>query len=216
MKRFAFYSFSFCIILVIAGQVKAVTTLSTLPFSSGISPFGEPDSATYGQTITVPAVDNVLDTFSFWSDDILDNSFPDYVDFAAYVMAWDGNKATGPILWQSIMQTSTNNGGADGFEKFSFDTGGVALTPGEQYVLFLSSSDFFDGSNGVSNTPAGGTAYTGGHFVYMSNGSDFSALTTNNWDQLIDLDWSFEASFCLLYTSPSPRDATLSRMPSSA
>jgi len=29
-------------------------------------------------------------------------------------------------------------------------------------------------------------------------------------------DWSVEASTCLLYTSPSPRDATLSRMPSSA
>ena len=26
----------------------------------------------------------------------------------------------------------------------------------------------------------------------------------------------FKASYCLLYTSPSPRDATLSRMPSSA
>ena len=30
-------------------------------------------------------------------------------------------------------------------------------------------------------------------------------------DTIIDLD-----SICLLYTSPSPRDATLSRMPSSA
>ena len=35
-------------------------------------------------------------------------------------------------------------------------------------------------------------------------------------------DWSFSGPFgtfdkaCLLYTSPSPRDATLSRMPSSA
>ena len=27
---------------------------------------------------------------------------------------------------------------------------------------------------------------------------------------------SLESNFCLLYTSPSPRDATLSRMPSSA
>ena len=29
-------------------------------------------------------------------------------------------------------------------------------------------------------------------------------------------DWTFEEGACLLYTSPSPRDATLSRMPSSA
>ena len=32
----------------------------------------------------------------------------------------------------------------------------------------------------------------------------------------IVLTWLFELKVCLLYTSPSPRDATLSRMPSSA
>ena len=31
-----------------------------------------------------------------------------------------------------------------------------------------------------------------------------------------DLIWTGNDHFCLLYTSPSPRDATLSRMPSSA
>ena len=29
-------------------------------------------------------------------------------------------------------------------------------------------------------------------------------------------DWAYHTMICLLYTSPSPRDATLSRMPSSA
>ena len=33
---------------------------------------------------------------------------------------------------------------------------------------------------------------------------------------VIDLDPQGNATTCLLYTSPSPRDATLSRMPSSA
>ena len=41
--------------------------------------------------------------------------------------------------------------------------------------------------------------------------SDWTALQTNS----VFLDVS-EPSACLLYTSPSPRDATLSRMPSSA
>ena len=30
------------------------------------------------------------------------------------------------------------------------------------------------------------------------------------------LEWNIKSTTCLLYTSPSPRDATLSRMPSSA
>ena len=34
-----------------------------------------------------------------------------------------------------------------------------------------------------------------------------------NWNGSIDLNWDYT---CLLYTSPSPRDGLLSRMPSSA
>ena len=46
------------------------------------------------------------------------------------------------------------------------------------------------------------------------------ALVQNQHYQ-IDFDlskgtWNYYDSDCLLYTSPSPRDATLSRMPSSA
>ena len=37
-----------------------------------------------------------------------------------------------------------------------------------------------------------------------------------NGDELKLEDWERIASFCLLYTSPSPRDRTRSRMPSSA
>ena len=53
--------------------------------------------------------------------------------------------------------------------------------------------------------------------VTLARGDDADALTTESgrdddgttWDA----DWYGD---CLLYTSPSPRDATLSRMPSSA
>ena len=41
----------------------------------------------------------------------------------------------------------------------------------------------------------------------LSDSSQVKDLVNNTIDKL---------SFCLLYTSPSPRDATLSRMPSSA
>ena len=35
-------------------------------------------------------------------------------------------------------------------------------------------------------------------------------LTADDWEEIEEYE------YCLLYTSPSPRDATLSRMPSSA
>ncbi len=178
-----------------AAQVQAVTTISTLPFGSRVSPFGEPDTATYGQTITAPAYDNILESFSFWLNDEYP-SVPDPVEFAAYVMAWNIDRATGPVLWQSVMQTTTNNGGADGLEEFAFNTGGLALIPGNQYVLFLSASNFIDtGIKGTAGSVFGRTAYAGGYFVFMNNGSDFSVLTKNPWANITTEDWAFEASF---------------------
>ena len=37
-----------------------------------------------------------------------------------------------------------------------------------------------------------------------------------NCSREVDIIWMRQTNDCLLYTSPSPRDATLSRMPSSA
>ena len=53
--------------------------------------------------------------------------------------------------------------------------------------------------------------YNGERFIRVT--LDSLAAQTLRPDRVIVLD---DASTCLLYTSPSPRDATLSRMPSSA
>jgi hypothetical protein len=80
------------------GDAWAITVIDTTPTwngSDGVSAFGEPGAATYGQSFTVTGTETHLDSFSFWLNDFLN---PDAVDFAAYVMAWDGTKATGSIL----------------------------------------------------------------------------------------------------------------------
>ena len=58
---------------------------------------------------------------------------------------------------------------------------------------------------------------------YDVSGSQNGATFQATFDGLRDIDigpdgaiYVAEANNCLLYTSPSPRDATLSRMPSSA
>ena len=179
------------VLLAVTSQASAATSISTLPFGGTVGDFGEPDTATYGQTVTVPAVDNILDSFSFWLDDY---TVPT-VDFAGYVMAWDGTKATGSVLWNSAPLSTTNNGGQGDLEKFTFNTGGLSLTSGAQYVLFVSASDYFDGSTGYSSSVFGQTPYAGGDFVYLNNGSDFSKLTATAWDQLTWADFAFEAEF---------------------
>ena len=53
--------------------------------------------------------------------------------------------------------------------------------------------------------------------IFLGNSSYGIEAAANTYfdNALADLDVS-ESATCLLYTSPSPRDATLSRMPSSA
>ena len=64
--------------------------------------------------------------------------------------------------------------------------------------LRVKSSEFIDETNRISFKFDGKTYYG------FKGDTLASALIANN------------VHFCLLYTSPSPRDATLSRMPSSA
>lgn len=181
------------------GAVQAATLIDTTTAwngASSIQSFGESNTATYGQTFTTPTTDNFLDSFTFFLNDDLN---PDVVDFAGYVMAWDGAKATGPILYNSFVSegSARSTTGASGFEQFTFNTGGITLTPGQQSVAFLSASNFFDGSDGTAVMGLANDTYPGGEFIYFNNGSDFNLLTTNQWDctNCSIGDAAFSASF---------------------
>ena len=58
-----------------------------------------------------------------------------------------------------------------------------------------------------------GRPTSGGHERFLSPGQIFSKP---DFDKLITYLKGFESYTCLLYTSPSPRDLSTSRMPSSA
>lgn len=166
--------------------------------SSSTGNFGEVSTATHGQTFTVSGTNTVLNSFTFYLDDI---SNPGPVDFAGYVAAWDGNKAMGPILFTSSAMSTTNNSGAGGFEEFTVNTGGISLVSGEQYVAFFSASNYFDTVTGTSllgraDTPF--APYTGGKYVFNDNGSDFGALTTTNWGTNV-----FDLAFKMDFSDPS-------------
>ena len=165
--------------VAIAGSVAAAPIDTTgATFGGSASSFGEPDTATYGQTFTATAGSTQLNSFTFRFNDF----DPATVDFAAYVYAWDGSKAAGPQLFASGQLTSTNNGGADGYEVFGVNTGGIQLTAGQQYVAFFSASLFFDGSAGGSVWELSiSDVYAGGNFVFNNNGSNFNSLTTQAW-----------------------------------
>lgn len=165
--------------------------------TNAVSPFGEQNTATYGQTITAPAGAPILTSFSFFLDDYMN---PDTADFQAYVFAWDGQKATGPALFQSSPISTTNNNGNDGFEEIAISTGTIALTAGQEYVLAFNASNQFDSEIGtarwgtINNHASGPDTYAGGTFVFLNNGSDFSQLNSTPWSER-DGDLAFKATF---------------------
>lgn len=183
------------ILLALGSRIDAALLINTTPAWNGTSSvglFGETNSATFGQTFTAGSSGLVLNSFTFFIDDNEENS--DNVEFAAYVARWDGSKATGSMLFTGPKMETTNNGGADGFEQFTVDTGNISLTGGQQYVAFFCASNYFDGVYGTSQwgiTDSPQDAYDGGNFVYLNNGSNFSLLTAYNWEQWTDQDLAF-------------------------
>jgi hypothetical protein len=188
------------VVLAISGAAAeaAVTTISTLPITGGLPWIGEGDwayEATIGQTITVEDGYETLDSWSFWVQEVtyIPPIIPDHVDFRAYVMAWDGTEATGDVLWMSDPWATDGSGLA---QQFTFTPpGGLLLVPGEQYVLFISASECFDGLWGVGIPFGGQEEYDGGHFVLVRNGSDTSWWTSHTWESYGSADMGFTAEF---------------------
>lgn len=129
--------------VLLHSPVKADTMVETFSHWDGGSSFtfggvnaGSPRRA--GQTFMVPTDNEVLNEFSFWVDDNLD---PDAIPLKGYVYLFDDitSHAVGPSLFESLVQTTTNNGGAEGFEKVTFSTGGVTLDEDKQYIAFIES-----------------------------------------------------------------------------
>jgi hypothetical protein len=190
---------TFACIAVAGSAAMADTTIETFSAWSGgsISSFGEPDAATMGQTFICPADSHMVD-FTFMFDD---GPNPDFVDFEAYVYAWDGSKATGPALHASGPYSTTDNGGNGGWENLTFSTNNLSLTPGGAYVAFVCTSNLFDGENGFAALGAV-NGYDDGEVVYMTNGDDFGLLTTKNWESgFSPTDLAFEMNFA---TIPAP------------
>jgi hypothetical protein len=187
--------------VVVPVSASAATTIDTTGAWNGhtfVSPFGSPDTATFGQVITAPSVDTVLESFSFYMQAIGGAGSSTLV-FRGEVYAWDGTKASGPNLWEGAPRTLTLTSTP---QEVIFATGGVQLAGGQQYVLFASvSKDYeqnvpgnlsdweFLGEGPVPNP------YPGGQFVYLSDTGDESLWTLATWGDFGVADAVFKASF---------------------
>ena len=172
---------------------------------SAISPFGHGgNTATYGQTFTVPAVDARLDTFSFWLGQ------GPTINFRAYVFAWSPTlqHATGSALFMSDVMSGPAGAG---FSEVAVSTGGIGLTPGGIFVAFLSTTGEM-GSGGTNwSVSNGGDGYTGGALVYFNNATS-AQWTTESWDgadAFQGLDMQFAMTFNAADVSTVPEPASI-------
>ena len=204
---------AFACLLAVSRSVVAETVIDTQAFWNGptIAPFGNQGTQTMGQTLRVPMADSNLVEFSFFFDDRAITPYVGSVLFGAYVASWSGSQAIGPILYDSGLRSSTNNGGKDGMERFDFDTGGIQLVGGSVYVVFLSSSQYVDDSLRQADLPfltsrslppvVAQDAYPDGNFVFFNNDSDFGLLFESPWSGDSSADHMFVAKFL---ASPIP------------
>src|ERR1700742_1775377 len=160
-----------------AGAVaQALPAVDTSPGDATLAPFGEAPGGTptYGQTITAPNDDHVLQGFT-----ITTATVPATTTFRGELFAWDGAKATGASLFESGPMTPA----AAAPQTFSFDMGpgGQVLTAGGQYVLFLTTSKD-DGTGNGALAARDDDPYPGGRYVFTDG--DASTWTTAAWSDL--------------------------------
>ncbi len=150
-------------------------------------PFGYPNTATYGELFTAPSAVSNLSSFSFYmGDPVLAGN----IVTGAYIATWNGSMA-GTLLYDSGSINYDNVGN----EEITVNNANVAVTSGQQYVMFLSISKFYGQSSGEAYVSQGSTNQYLNGFVYNNNSGDFDSLFTTAWSGPLSPDWAVNLDF---------------------
>jgi hypothetical protein len=173
-----------------------ISTLTGWDGGRQIGMFGSAAAGTvYGQSFRVPTQAPRLNSFSFWLNE--GGGFQPSILFNAYVMAWDGSKATGEILWKS----GTLSGPTSFMQRYDFNVG-IRLTPGVQYIAFLSTIEQLGSfpSDAQVLMGYGLNPYPDGRFYFIANATSLSLLTSGAWST--DGGGDFDAAFVATFAGP--------------
>jgi hypothetical protein len=171
-------------------------------FRGGYEFGGGGSVASIGQVVTVPEGVTSLESFS-----LSPQVAPSFL-FRAYVYAWNGSQTTGPALYESADLHAPSEAS---FQRLTLQTGGVAVTAGQQYVLFLSRSN----EQAADEADTSGYAfqivrsegffepppYQEGGLVTLSNGYTPSDWGTQAWS---DFGFFYDAEFEATFDVPAP------------
>lgn len=180
--------------------LSAVMLLATMGFADTINnftgyndgwyPFGDTLSATqtYGEVFTAPQGVNFLNSFSFYTGNPIDQG---NIILGGYLGTWHGDRV-GQFIYQSGQVTYDNAGN----EQLTFNTNGAPVTPGQQYIVFLSTTNFHDQSSGSTFMSQGEANEALNGFAYDNNGGNWVVLSESPWqgiglspDLAVDLEF---------------------------
>jgi PEP-CTERM motif len=180
--------------VLVAGLLFAVSGLADTIYNNftGYSdywfPFGNPNTATYGELFTSPNnADHNLVSFSFYMGTPTTSG---NIITGAYIATWTGTMAgtllysAGPINYDNL-----------GDEQITLNTGGLALTANTHYVMFLSVSNYYGQSTGEAYASQGTSIQGLNGFVFNNNAGDFNALFTTAWNGPLSPDWAVNLHF---------------------
>jgi hypothetical protein len=135
----------------------------------------------FGQTFVVAANAPTLQRLSFWLQHSPDDTSGEDVFFSVVVMAWNTDRATGPVLYESELQSITT--AQSMMTEYLVDTGGLILVPGQEYVAFLSAN------NGFWNTTSTPIRVGFQNTDVYSQGAAWILNTDNNLNLVTSAPW---------------------------
>jgi len=178
-----------CILIVLFihrfASAEIIDTLSQWTGGS-LDSFGDlagnnPGAVTFGQTFILQEGPGYLTSVSFLVNDYYPSPASEVCTFKAYVMAWEGQRPTGPVLYES--QPLTTSGSLFEYDTFTIGFNGPPLENDREYILFFSANEFLNGIRSDAAMACVLNIYPGGGFYEHWGGFSFSDLLTQDWRQ---------------------------------
>lgn len=167
-----------------------IDTYSTWDGQSRLGSFGNPDTATYGQTFTAPDGTKKFKKVTWYMA-----GGNGTMVLRAELYTWDGSKAGKEVAEAKAKTVKFTEGAPDTAIKFKFKKG--KITPGQQYVVFATISKDYEATDpGFTTTwPVHSSdVLAGGNTVWLNDSGDESQWTTQPWSGVPTYDMAFKAT----------------------
>jgi hypothetical protein len=178
------------------------------------SPFGSPNSTTFGEVFTVQTPDNILTGFSMFLTNLSGSrgGSTGPLNLQGFVAAWNGSRATALLFSATPLfsgEVQTMDAAVGDTQAFTYSTGNLQLQTGEQYVAFLSIADLPAQPDNTYVMPRTDDKSADGEFVSSNVGLNFGSLFDQDWSVEAGTDAELVANFASDPNVPEPATIAL-------